>query len=175
MVFLAPLDAFFHCTIDEHDVMPSRPRSEMLLPWKVYPHWDADFSKEDRWRVNYVFYLLMRCVPTRWLLITSMFSLSLSVISCEGSNLASESCPFFIVWRPKKFGRWRRWPTASLSSSQPNCFVDLYQRLPCKLRYVYGFLFFLLARPKQHASLFPFSKSMEVSHSTGCREPLTTW
>ena len=27
----------------------SRPRSEMLLPWKVYPHWDADFCMEDRW------------------------------------------------------------------------------------------------------------------------------
>ena len=23
MVFLVPLDAFFHCAIDEHDVMPS--------------------------------------------------------------------------------------------------------------------------------------------------------
>ena len=52
MVFLVPLDAFFHCAIDEHDVMPSRPRSEMLLPWKVYPHWDADFCMEDRWRVK---------------------------------------------------------------------------------------------------------------------------
>ena len=48
MVFLVPLDAFFHCAIDEHDVMPSRPRNEMLLPWKVYPHWDADFCMEDR-------------------------------------------------------------------------------------------------------------------------------
>ena len=24
----------------------------MLLPWKVYPHWDADFCMEDRWRVK---------------------------------------------------------------------------------------------------------------------------
>ena len=38
---------FFHCAIDEHGVMPSRPWSEMLLPWKVYPHWDADFCMED--------------------------------------------------------------------------------------------------------------------------------
>ena len=36
------------------------------------------------------------------------------------------------------------------------------------------FYFFLLARPKRHASLSPFSESMEVSHSTGRREPLTT-
>ena len=52
MVFLVPLDAFFHCAIDEHDVMPSRPRNEMLLPWKVYPHWDADFCMEDRWHLH---------------------------------------------------------------------------------------------------------------------------
>ena len=36
MVFLVPLDAFFHCAIDEHDVMPSRPQNETWLPWKVY-------------------------------------------------------------------------------------------------------------------------------------------
>ena len=57
-----------------------------------------------------------------------------------------------------------------------NCFVDLLQRLPRKLcfgyRFLFLFFFFLLPRLKRRASLSPFSRLMEVSHSTGLCEQL---
>ena len=70
---------------------------------------------------------------------------------------------------------WRRWPAASFSSSLPKLLCGAVTATPLQTSLCLRFSIFLLARPKQHANLSPFSESMEVSRSTGRREPLTTF
>ena len=69
---------------------------------------------------------------------------------------------------------WCRWPTASLSSSQPKLIRGAVTANPLETSLCLRISIFLVARPKRQASISPFSESMEVSHSTGRREPLTT-
>ena len=65
-------------------------------------------------------------------------------------------------------------PTASLSLSQPKLLCGALTGTPLRTSLCLRISSFLLARPKGHASLSPFSESMEVSHSTNRPEPLTT-
>ena len=76
MVFLVPLDAFFHCAIDEHDVMPSRPRNQMLIccrhgkfirtgmrifVWKTVEGLNLDFSSFMKsFKLSFTFLLSSR-------------------------------------------------------------------------------------------------------------------
>ena len=59
---------------------------------------------------------------------------------------------------------WRRWPTASLSSSQPKLLRGAATATPCKLRYAYGFLFFCL-HARCNMRVYPHSASQWKRHT----------